>query len=371
MSFGIQCPKCGLMQLATSACKACGAPLGAAPRTTSSPPSPPDASRSEATAPPAAASAPTPRQRFAFAGSGWSLAGISAVNWLLILLTLGIYYFWGKVRVRRYLTGQTEFAGDRFAFHGTGKELLLGWLKVLLVFGLPIAALNLLASLGALGSALQIGLGVLASVAFVLFIPVATVGSRRYRLSRTSWREIRFSFRGRATQFLRIYLTGWLLSLLTLGIYYPYFDIRRYDFLTSNAYLGSQPFRFSGSGRDLLPTYLGCLLLTLPTLGLCWFWWSAKRQRYLWDRTGLGETRFRCTIRTGALLGLTVTNLLLILVTLGCAWPWTRIRSLRFVLRNLSLEGFVDYDRIRQDAQTADAAGEALAGFLDVGFDLG
>jgi uncharacterized membrane protein YjgN (DUF898 family) len=371
MSLGIQCPKCGLMQLTAPACKSCGAPLGSAPRQ-APPPSPsPAASRPGAAAPLAAAAAPAARQRFAFAGSGWSLAGISAINWLLTLLTLGVYYFWGKVRVRRYLTGQTEFAGDRFAFHGTGKELLLGWLKVLLVFGLPVAALNLLASLGALGPMLQIGLGVLTSLIFVLFIPVATVGARRYRLSRTSWREIRFSFRGQATQYIRIYFTGWLLSLLTLGIYYPYFDIRRYEFLTSHAYLGNQSFRFSGSGRDLLPSFLGCLLLTVPTLGLCWFWWSAKRQRYLWDRTGLGEAHFRCTIRAGALLGLTVTNLLLILLTLGCAWPWTRIRSLRFLLRNLSLEGFVDFDRIRQDAQTADAAGEALAGFLDVGFDLG
>ena len=74
--------------------------------------------------------APLETRRFAFHGEGGSLFGIHIVNVLLTLLTLGIYYFWGKVKVRRYLYSQAEFDGDRFAFHGTGKELFFGWLKI-------------------------------------------------------------------------------------------------------------------------------------------------------------------------------------------------------------------------------------------------
>lgn len=59
---------------------------------------------------------------------------------------------------------------------------------------------------------------------FTLVItPVAIVGSRRYRLSRASWRGIRFSFEGRAREFARIFIPGALLSCLTLGLYYPFF----------------------------------------------------------------------------------------------------------------------------------------------------
>ena len=59
-----------------------------------------------------------------FHGAGGTLFGIHLVNTLFTLLTLGFYYYWGKVRVRTYLFGQTEFAGDRFSYHGNARELL-------------------------------------------------------------------------------------------------------------------------------------------------------------------------------------------------------------------------------------------------------
>src|SRR5262247_2823684 len=60
--------------------------------------------------------------RPAFLGSGGTLLGIHVVNVLLTLSTLGVYYFWAKTRVRRYLFSESEFAADRFAYHGTGRE---------------------------------------------------------------------------------------------------------------------------------------------------------------------------------------------------------------------------------------------------------
>src|SRR5262245_8067703 len=80
------------------------------------------------------ATAPAAAQRASFHGKGGSLFGIIIVNMLLTIATLGIYSFWGKVKVRRYLYNQTEFSGDRFAYHGTGKELFIGFLKAVLVF---------------------------------------------------------------------------------------------------------------------------------------------------------------------------------------------------------------------------------------------
>ena len=72
---------------------------------------------------------PSGSKSFAFRGSGGELFKITIVNFLLTIVTLGIYYFWGRTRVRQYIYSQTEFEGDRFVYHGTGKELLIGWLK--------------------------------------------------------------------------------------------------------------------------------------------------------------------------------------------------------------------------------------------------
>jgi len=50
-----------------------------------------------------------------FQGNGGTLFGIQIVNLLLIIITLGIYYFWAKARVRIYIWSQADFNGDRFA----------------------------------------------------------------------------------------------------------------------------------------------------------------------------------------------------------------------------------------------------------------
>jgi uncharacterized membrane protein YjgN (DUF898 family) len=64
-------------------------------------------------------------------------------------------------------------------------------------------------------------------------------------------------------------------------------------------------------------------------------------------------------------------NLLLLIITLGLAWPWVTVRKIRFVFNYLTLDGVMDPTKIRQEAQSASATGEALSGFMDAGFDLG
>jgi uncharacterized membrane protein YjgN (DUF898 family) len=310
-------------------------------------------------------------RRLRFHGSGGALFGIHAVNVLLTLVTLGVYYFWGKTRVRRYLFGQTEFEGDRFAYHGTARELGLGFVKAFLVFIVPILLLTWVQGVLDGDSPLK-GLAAFGvSILYLVFIPVAMVGARRYRLSRTSWRGIRFAFHGRAGEFIRIFLRDTLLLGVTFGLYYPWFATHRQAFMTSHSSFGTARFGFDARARDLLWGYLAALLLTLPTLGLSWFWFLARRRRFFWNHTSLEGARFRCRVGGGAILGLWLVNALLLVLTVGIAWPWVRVRNIRFTLRYLALEGALDLERIRQEAQAATATGEGLAGFLDTGFDLG
>src|SRR6059058_299347 len=117
---------------------------------------------------------------------GGNALGIHTVNILLTLVTLGFYRFWGKVNIRRYILSQTAFEGDRFGYHGTGKELLLGFVKALLFVGLPIAAISWAGQLTE-DTLIQVGARLLTSSLVMVFIPIAIVGARRYRLSRTSW----------------------------------------------------------------------------------------------------------------------------------------------------------------------------------------
>jgi uncharacterized membrane protein YjgN (DUF898 family) len=313
---------------------------------------------------------PVAIHRFQFHAVGGSLFGIHIVNVLLTLVTLGLYYFWGKVRVRRYLMSQTEFEGDRFAYHGTGGELLLGFLKAMIFFFLPLVALGAVPLVPG-GKPLEPLARVLTYIIVAVFVPVAMIGARRYRLSRTSWRGIRFSLRARTRTFVRLFLEGSFLTSITLSIYYPIFETRRFGFLTAHSYFGQRPFGFDGHGRELLRPYLLTLLLTLPTVGICWFWFQARKLRYFWSHTTFEGARFRCFVTGGGLLKLAIVNALLLIVTLGLGWPWVVARNGRFVCSMIELAGVLNLEAIVQEPQTAPATGDALSSLIGADVDFG
>ncbi len=375
-------------------------------------PAPPSTGTAPLPGTPAAAAAPVATatsgvavHRLTFHGTLGTLLGIYVVNSLLAILTLGLHQFWGRTRARRYVMGQTALGDDRFAYHGTGGEVFVGFLKALVVFVLPAAVLFVVAALEWLPVAVRLGAQLLGYVIAVVFVGFAMVGSHRYRLSRTSLRGVRFSFRGRAHEFARLFAVGALLTAVTVGFYRPVFETRIRAFLISRSYFGSRKLEFDGRGRDLVWPYVVALLLLLPTLGLSALWYLARKQRYFWDHTRLGTARCRSTVTGGRLLALVLGNSLVLglaaalgagvglwagltlgvdgarsvglAVALGLAtllvlgWPWAKIRTVRFMVANLSVVGPLDLDAITQEARTASGFGEALAGFFDVGFEIG
>src|SRR6059036_4136891 len=156
---------------------------------------------------PASAVGASASRRLTFHGSGGTLFGIYVVNILLTIVTFGFYRFWGRTKVRRFMLSQTAFEGDRFAYHGTGKELLLGFVKAVLFVGLPITALSAVARLSG-DKTIYVATQAFTSLLVFLFIPIAMIGARRYRLSRTSWRGIRFSFRGQVWAFVKVFVVA-------------------------------------------------------------------------------------------------------------------------------------------------------------------
>ncbi len=323
-----------------------------------------------------------------FHGAGGTLFGIHLVNTLFTLVTLGLYYYWGKVRVRSYLFGQTEFAGDRFSYHGNARELLNGALKASLVFGVPYYLLSNAGLFLEFNMAGQIALQVAGWLLLFLFIPVAIISSRRYRLSRTAWRGIRFSFQGKTLDFLKLWLSGYFITGVTLGLYYPYFSTKKQTFLTAHSYFGSEPFKFSGDGAVLFRPFLRVYLLAvslaiiavlglyplieLPThkivdpemvgplvigaiaglvigaltFRLLWLPYSVIEQRFFWEQTSIGSARFRLPITTWPYVKLKLGNMLLVACTLGFAWPWTTIRNIKFMSDRLALDGIDNFDEI-------------------------
>lgn len=77
---------------------------------------------------------------FGFDGTWQEFAPIAFTNLLLSIVTLGIYRFWATTRERQYFWSRTRFVDERLEWAGTGMELFIGFLLVLVLFGIPISS---------------------------------------------------------------------------------------------------------------------------------------------------------------------------------------------------------------------------------------
>jgi uncharacterized membrane protein YjgN (DUF898 family) len=307
-------------------------------------------------------------------GTGGALFGLTFVNALLTVITLGFYSAWAKNKVREFHWSHTELDGDRFAYHGTGGELFSGYLKatgILLVLGLAVGAAQ--SAVGGENAAFLPMFSIMLAFYIGLFVLVSLAinSARRYRLSRTSWRGIRFSFTGDGGDFLKLMTRGTLLSIVTLSLYGPHFRNQLRGFFVENVRFGSEPFMYDGHPEPLFREYVKALLLTIPTIGIYWFWYAAFKHRHFWNHTAMRGARFQSTVTGEKLIALHVGNLFLVLFTLGLGAPWAIIRMHSFWSRNLTLVGTVDWASIHQRAQQSRVIGEGLADSLDVDIGIG
>jgi uncharacterized membrane protein YjgN (DUF898 family) len=305
-----------------------------------------------------------------FHGDGGSLFFLHLKNILLTIITFGIYTFWAKTEVRKYLYGQLSLGGDRFQYHGTGGELFKGWLKA--------AGIYIVLSFGAQFIAAAIGVGmddmyvplvaaaVLALSVLFFLIPLALLGTRRYRLSRSSWRGIRFSFRGKLGEIVKLYGPGSLLTLFTLGLYFPVFEMRMRTYLVNESRFGSAPFRFDGKASEVYGRMLLGLFLSLLTLGIYYPWYVAFKHRYYWSKTSIAGAHFESTVRGGDLFVFSLVNFFLLVITLGIAYPWVQAREMVFHTDRLVLHGTAEFNDVVQEMSTATATGAELAEMFDV-----
>jgi uncharacterized membrane protein YjgN (DUF898 family) len=209
------------------------------------------------------------------------------------------------------------------------------------------------------------------SLFILILVPCAIYWSRRYLLARTRWRGIRFGLGGETLAFVRLWLGGLVLSVLTLGLYTPVFANRVYGALINEMRFGTAPFTYDGpNGRAFKIAVKGWILSVL-TLGIYYFWYRAELQRFRMAHTRFAGAVGNMDISGGLLFKLALLNLFGNLLSLGIAIPWTMTHTLRALLERVSFSGAVDFAKIEQSvAEGGDGTGDTLAGALgvEVGF---
>jgi len=321
--------------------------------------------------------APVPQQpqatppdlhRFAFHGTGGALFALVLKNMVLTLVTLGIYLPWAKTARRTFLWQNIEIAGHRLRYHGTGRELFFGYLKLVLAYvvfiGVAITARRLFGETAA--AAIQVGL------VFVImpFVPFVIWGSRRYLLSRTSWRGIPFRLTDGAGTFAKTFFVGTLLTILTFGFYSPVFANRMYRVFMNHTGVGTKLFEYRGDDRSVFKIGVKGILLTIVTLGVYSFWYNAEIARYRAQHTWFDGAHGEIKLAGVDLFALTMLQVFGLTFTLGLAFPWVTTYTLRFMLERLTFIGPIDYAHIYRAPSEGNAVADGLADALDLGTAL-
>jgi uncharacterized membrane protein YjgN (DUF898 family) len=186
-----------------------------------------------------------PVRFFGDAGYFWRLLARGAV---LLMFTLGVYRFWLTTDIRRFLWSNTELLGETFEYTGTAVELLLGFLIAIVIL-VPLYTLFFVITLSA-GP-----IGEMSSLLSFLMLVVlgnyAIYRARRYRLTRTIYRGVRFHQSGSAWHYALCAVLWWGLVILTLGLAYPFAQSQLERFKMRNTFFGDLPGRFEGTGWHL------------------------------------------------------------------------------------------------------------------------
>ncbi|MBL7922780.1 MAG: DUF898 domain-containing protein [Bacteroidia bacterium] len=303
-----------------------------------------------------------------FTGKGSDYFGIAMVNLLLSILTLGLYYPWAKARELKYLYGATEFDGSRFEFHGSGKEMFRGFIKAVIIFTVVYGGLVA----GIILNQLLAGL-IWFYLGLLFLIPLAIHGSYKYRMSRSSWRGIRFGYRGKRNEFMWMFFRELFFTVISLGIYGAWMTIRLRHYVLGNIRFGDARFQYKGHGGDYFVLNIKGYFLSIVTLGIYLFWWQKELFAYYVDHLSLEhkeeKIQFKSIAGGGDFFALIMVNLLLMIFTLGIAYPWVMTRTLTFVFSKIQVTGNIDTAQLLQtESAYTDATGEDMSDMLDLGF---
>lgn len=282
-----------------------------------------------------------------YSGARGPLFRLALTTGLLTVFTLGIYRFWAKTRIRRYVWSSSSLDGDTLEYTGTGLEKFLGFLVAVVVLAVYLGLVQLALFYFGLHFVfdpqteaevlMQMGVFYISFFAVLPLMLFARYRSRRYMLARTRFRGIRFGMDNAAWGYVWRALLHGLLSVLTLGLLLPRQTFWLAKYKTDRSHYGDRSFVQGGRWTALYPPMAGFLLpvavfaffvvhivmsarngggpnaaamavlpiLTMISGGFAYVYYRVHTFRYLTSHTTLGgAVAFRAEPRTGRVIGI-------------------------------------------------------------------
>ena len=317
----------------------------------------------------------------AYSGKIGQIYKIWISNLFLQIITLTIYSPWAKTKMRKYIYSNILIFGEGLEYSGTGKELLLGGFKALIVMiSIPILIITLIvmAIMAATGSGIfqespstNLAVDVITYFLIIFVYFYAQFAALKYRLNRSRWKSIKGQIKGSASEFAFFKYKRMLINILTLGLFIGRSDLLARQYLIERISIGQTPLTFTGNYKALDIANIGSLLLALPTLMLSRLWYANKRRNYFWNSIKIGEyLQMSSTFGFRKILWLWFSNVLLIIFTLGLAIPFCLNRSVRYMIENIQINGDQEDAEFLQSDQNSSGTGDAMVDMIDSSSDF-
>lgn len=266
----------------------------------------------------------------------------------LMLLTAGIYSFWARTRLRRWLWSAVRPGGMPLEYTGHPVEKLMGFVLAAVLVAFYVGLVVMILIYYSISYTQDITAGMLGAVA--LLVPVyfmAKYRGRRYLLSHTSWRGLSFSMEPGAGGYVLVALFWTALSIVSLGLLWPFqtFYLQRY--MVNRTWFGDRKFVQGGSVGSLYGAYLPyligvlgsfgagfiggfmnqpslmwLLLITVPLALIGWVYYQVAGFRIMASNIALADgTQFDIFPRTGRIIRIHIFGNILIFLILSVIIP--------------------------------------------------
>lgn len=295
-----------------------------------------------------------------YLGKGGPLFRLYLITSLLTLITVGIYRFWAKTRIRKYIWSATTGDDDSFEYTGTGLEKFLGFLVAIVILAVYLGivqmvlfyfGLNLFTEPTSQGQELaQLGAIYITLLAVLPLMLFAQYRARRYKMARSRWRGIRFGMENGAWGYAARALGYYLLNMITLGLLNPLVSFRLEKYMADRSWFGDAQFEQTGRWQDLYAgmkhvfiglaiIIVGAVLLGLLAagggvagaivggiaifVGYIWLliglvYYRVYAFNYLTGHKVLdGAVTFEAHLETGKIIGIVVVGTIVISVVMG------------------------------------------------------
>jgi len=315
--------------------------------------------------------------RFEFTGTASEYFGIWIVNILLIIVTIGFYAPWAKVRRLRYFYGNSWLEHENFDFTGIPTKILLGRI---------IAGVVYISALGV--TSINPDYAWAFPVLILLVLPWLLRATYRFNARNSKYRNSRFYFSGTNPAAYKTYLWWTILTVLSLGLLFPYAFYKHKQYQFEHLHVGQLPFALHATAGVyyaailipiILALILGALAFMFPLLALLLApvavllipLIQGSLYRVTWSKISIGNSRFACDLSEWRYAWIVVTNWLARAVSVGLLSPWAAIRLHKYKIESLSIVWQDDPNYILSLAQQDHPAfAEELSDILDIDVSL-